>query len=274
AGEKREAGGDTIAWLDRDVLLAHVLGCDRSTLFTRNCADLTPQQRNHFDNLTARRAAGEPVAYLTGRKEFWSLTLTVTPDVLIPRPETELLVEWALELAGRREAGDGRRNVVDLGTGCGAIALALAKERPTMRVVGTDLSATALAVAKENARRHAVANVEFAQGSWFTPPASRLPPPDLVVSNPPYVAENDPHLKDLRFEPPLALSAGPDGLSALREIIHGAPRFLRSGGHLLLEHGAAQGSCVRDLLGKAGFDAVHTRRDLAGLERVTGGQWV
>jgi len=249
--------------LDAELLLAHVLDVPRPAIIARDDRVLTPEELGDFERLLARRVAGEPLAYLTGEKEFWSLALKVTPDVLVPRPETELLVEWALELLPARESV----RVLDLGTGSGAIALALARERPAARVVATDVSGAALAVARSNADRHGITNVTFMEGSWF----AASPAADLIVSNPPYVAERDPHLDDLRFEPRLALTSG-DGLDAIRAIVQGAAHHLNPRGWLVLEHGAAQGAAVRELLARAGFAAVETRRDLAGLERVTGGR--
>lgn len=249
----------TVDRADADVLMAFVLGCSRAQL----ALNPTPsaEQRLRYESLRARRAAGEPVAYLTGEKEFWSLTLKVTPDVLIPRPDTELLVEWALPLAPQR--------VADIGTGSGAIALALAKELPQARIVATDISAEALAVARFNAQNLKLAHVEFLQGSFLSPLEGRF---DVLVSNPPYIAEHDPHLPTLRYEPRTALTSGDDGLDAIREIARQAPAHLKSGGWLLLEHGAEQGAAVREILTAAGFAHIETRCDLAGLERATGGR--
>lgn len=262
------------AQADAEVLLAHVLHYERARLISCRDEPLAPQAQRDFESLLRRRAAGEPVAYLTGRKEFWSLDLAVTPEVLIPRPETELLVEWALERIGGRETGDGRPDscrILELGTGSGAIALALAKELPGFEVVAAEISADALAVAKRNAERLGIKNIRFCLGDWFKALDSRSPPFDVIVSNPPYVAENDPHLAHLSFEPRTALVAGPDGLVDLRRIVQGARDVLKPGGWLLLEHGARQGEAVRRLLRAAGFGGVETRRDLAGLERATGG---
>jgi release factor glutamine methyltransferase len=215
-----------------------------------------------------RRAAGEPLAYLTGRREFWSLDLAVTPDVLIPRPETELLVELALQRIPRNVKVD----IADLGTGSGAIALALAHERPLTRVLATDASAATLTVARDNAARLRNGNIEFAQGDWCAALGNRKF--DLIVSNPPYIADKDAHLQqgDLRFEPRAALASGADGLDAIRVIVHGAPAHLKPGAWLMFEHGHEQGLAVRDLLEKSGFVEVFTERDLEGRERVTGGR--
>src|SRR5690606_4258090 len=215
------------------------------------------------------RAAGEPVAYLTGRRGFWTLDLAVTPDTLIPRPETELLVEQALQRLG----SEAEARVADLGTGSGAIALAIAAERPLARVAAVDRSAGALAVARANALAHGLeGRVEFLAGDWFAPLQGRRF--DLVVSNPPYIAEGDPHLArgDLRYEPAPALASGPDGLDAIRTIVAAAPRHLLPGGWLLLEHGFDQGAAVRGLLEARGFAEVATVPDLEGRDRVSLGR--
>ncbi len=215
-----------------------------------------------------RRARGEPLAYLTGRKGFWDFELTVTPAVLIPRPETETLVAAALDRIPR----EATWTVADLGTGSGAIAIAIARERPACRVLAVDRSRAALAVAEENRRRLGVGNLVLRQGDWFAPLAGeRL---HLVCANPPYVAPSDPHLLEdgLPYEPREALVAGEDGLAALRRIGAEAPRHLHPGGWLLLEHGFQQGAAVRELLTTHGFEAVETLRDLGGQERVTCGR--
>jgi release factor glutamine methyltransferase len=256
--------------LDAELLLAHVLDTTRSGVIARDERELTPEEQGDFERLLARRIAGEPLAYLTGTREFWSLELEVTADVLVPRPETELLVEWGLELL----PAAGKPSVLDIGTGSGAIALALGRERPAAQVLAVDVSPAALEVAKRNAVRLAIGNVRFVHGSLYDTGAStRQVRFDLVVSNPPYVAEGDPHLADLTFEPQLALTSGADGLDSLRAIIAGAPAQLRWGGWLLVEHGANQGAAVRELFRQAGLVAVSTRRDLAGHERATGGRY-
>lgn len=257
------------ARLEAEVLLLHVLGKPRAWLYAHALDELTPDERDGFDALVRRRADGEPVAYLTGSREFWSLPLRVTPATLIPRADTERLVELALERLPEDRAVD----VADLGTGSGAIALAVASERPLARVVATDASEAALAVARDNATRNAIPNVEFARGSWFAAvPGRRF---DLVASNPPYIEAGDAHLEqgDLRFEPRSALAAGEDGLDDIRRIVAAATSHLNTGGWLLLEHGHEQGDAVRVLLVQAGFDEVATWQDLGGRDRVSGGRW-
>ena len=254
--------------VDADYLLLHVLNQPRSWLFAHASDAVSPADAAHFDALVQRRVSGEPVAYLTGSRGFWTLDLAVTPATLIPRPETELLVEQALA----RIPADTAVRVADLGTGSGAVALALAKERPLAQLVATDASCDALDVARGNAQRNALVNVEFRHGDWLTPLLGERF--DVIVSNPPYIADHDPHLDqgDLRFEPALALSCGVDGLDAIRMIAIAAPAHLRAGGWLLLEHGLDQGPAVRTLLRDAGFYGVKTVRDLEARDRVTLGQ--
>jgi release factor glutamine methyltransferase len=249
------------------ILLAHVLRVDRAWLIAHGGDRLGSDAAARFEALVARRVAGEPVAYLVGRRGFHALELAVSPAVLIPRPETERLVDLALA----RMPMDAALDVVDLGTGSGAIALAIAAARPRARVLATDVSAVALDVARANAARLGLSNVAFAQGPWWTVLAGRRF--DLVVSNPPYIAEDDPHLGagDLRFEPRGALAAGPDGLDALRVIAAGAPAHLAADGWLLVEHGQDQGPAVRALFAEAGLRSITTHRDLEGRERVTEG---
>ena len=251
------------ARLEAELLLAHALEKPRSWFYAHAGDVMGPREVEAFQRLLRRRAEGEPVAQITGRRGFWSLDLLVTPDVLIPRPETELLVELALERLQRTRPAA----VLDLGTGTGAIALAIAAERPLAEVSAVDVSAAALAVARDNAEEAGVP-VRLLQGDWFEPVAGERF--DLVVGNPPYIAEDDPHLGqgDLRHEPPIALASGPDGLDAIRSIVRAAPAHLHPGGWLLLEHGHDQGPAVRALLRDAGFDAVATARDLEGRDRV------
>lgn len=253
---------------EAEMLLAHVMAVPRTTLLAKGEKQPSPEQRARFDALLARRAAGEPMAYLTGTREFWSLPkpLTVTPAVLIPRPETELLVEWAVQRCDAR----GEWAVADLGTGSGAIALALRLERHEARVTATDISPEALAVAQANAKDCGAGSIDFLQGSWWVPLKGKRF--DLIVSNPPYIAEGDPHLPALRFEPQAALVSGRDGLDALRVIVSGAAAHLKPGGFLMVEHGTTQGQAVRALFTAAGFRDIESRRDYAGHERVTGGQ--
>ena len=247
------------------MLLEHVLQRDATWLLAHADDELSDDVAARFDALIAERMRGVPVAYLIGSRGFWSMDLAVTSDVLIPRPETELLVELALQRIPR----DTELDVADLGTGSGAIALALAVERPHAHVLACDASAAALAVSRSNAERLRLANVRFAQGDWYAAvDGARFA---LIASNPPYVAVGDAHLErgDLRFEPALALSSGVDGLDAIRIIVAGAPAHLRDGGWLLIEHGWDQGDAVRALFEVAGFSDVATHRDLGDRDRVT-----
>jgi release factor glutamine methyltransferase len=253
--------------LDAELLLAHVLGVARARLKSHPEEVRAVPERDRYLALIERRARGEPLAYLTGRREFWSLPIAVDSAVLVPRPETELLVERALAL------GDPLRcAVADLGTGSGAIALALAHERPAWRVLATDVSEDALRVARHNAQALHL-QVELVSGSWFAPLAGRRF--DLLLSNPPYVAGDDPLLRapPLLFEPRVALSPGADAMLCLRELIAGAGAHLQRGGWLLLEHGATQADDVARALVARGFGHVRSHRDLAGQERVTEGRW-
>lgn len=253
--------------VDARVLLRRVLGVSDAYLIAHSDQVLTDAQSELCAALAARRRAGEPVAYIVGAREFFSLEFKVTPAVLIPRPETETLVEFALE----RIAPDGARRVLDLGTGSGCIAISIAKHRAQAHVVAVDRSAAALAVARGNAERHAVTNLEFTASDWFSALAGQRF--ELIVSNPPYVAAGDPHLRqgDLRFEPAAALATGSDGLECIRLIIASAPRYLSGGGWLAFEHGCNQAAHCRELLARAGFSEVFSRTDLAGIERVSGG---
>ena len=255
--------------LEAELLLVEVLGKPRSYLFTWPDRELTPGQEQTFDGLLGRRLAGEPIAYILGHREFWSLDLLVTPDVLIPRPETELLVELALAAFPPQHF----ISVADLGTGSGAVAAAIAHERPSWSVWATDASAAALTLAKKNFHRCGLNRIEARQGIWCEalPRQLRF---ELIVSNPPYVREQDPHLNqgDLPREPRSALASGSDGLDDIRRIIAQAPDHLRKGGLLLLEHGFDQAEQVRALLQRAGFSDVGTHRDLAGLDRVSTGR--
>lgn len=264
AGVLRDSG---LAAVDARALLRHVIGRDDAWLMAHSDQMLSPQQQAAFAELCARRVAGEPVAYLTGSREFFSLAFKVTPAVLIPRPETELLVEAALE----RIPASAPCRVLDLATGSGCVAIAIAKLRPRTQVTATDISPAALAVARENAAAHGV-HIEFAESNWFAGLHGRRF--DLIVANPPYVAVSDPHLDtgDLRFEPRIALVAGSAGLDGIEVIVGQAPRQLVAGGSLLFEHGNEQGSCSRALLGAAAYADIVTFRDLADRERVSGGR--
>jgi release factor glutamine methyltransferase len=248
-----------IGGVDARLLLAAATGFSEVTVLAFPEKQLPPESRDTFLSFVSRREKGEPVAYILGRKEFYGLELAVTPAVLIPRPETELLVELALQ----KEFS----SVADLGTGSGAIALALKKHRPAARVVAVEASAAALLVAQRNSVKLGL-DIELRHGRWLEPLAGERF--DLIVANPPYVAEGDPHLADLAFEPPTALLAGRDGLQAIREIAATAPGHLAAAGWLLLEHGAGQDQAVRALL--SGLESVATWPDLAGIPRVTGGR--
>jgi len=254
---------------EAEQLLIHVLGVERAWLFAHATDTVDEDSRQHFELLLARRAEGHPLAYLLGRRGFWTLDLQVNTATLIPRPETELLVEQALA----RLPADDMVRVADMGTGSGAIALSIASERPLATVMATDLLGPALAVAVKNAQAHGLDNVWFRRGHWYAAlGADRF---DMIVSNPPYIAAGDPHLAqgDLRFEPPPALASGADGLDAIREIIAGAHEHLVAGGWLLLEHGWDQGEAIRALLVQAGFDQAQTVQDLEQRDRVTLGRW-
>ncbi|MBK8535820.1 MAG: peptide chain release factor N(5)-glutamine methyltransferase [Candidatus Competibacteraceae bacterium] len=255
--------------LDAEVLLAAALDRPRSYLFTWPERQPEQEPSDRFSAWLERRLTGEPVAYILGRREFWSLELEVNPDTLIPRPETERLVELALE----QLPVDRLAALADLGTGSGAIALALAVERPRARIVATDRSPAVLTVARRNARQLGIRNVKFREGDWCEPLAGEHF--DLIASNPPYIAATDPHWQrgELRFEPPAALVAGLDGLDALRVIVAQAPDHLKPNGWLLLEHGYDQGEAVSKLLWERGFVAVSDHRDAAGISRISCGRW-
>lgn len=256
------------ARLDAEVLLAHCLGKGRTHLLAHADAPLAPELKAQFDSLVERRLAGAPVAHLTGRQEFWSLDLEVTQDVLVPRPDTELLVETALELIPAQT----HARVLDLGTGSGAIAVALAHERPQWRVFAIERSTDALVVACRNAERLHLDNIEFFAGDWFEPVGAMHF--DLIVSNPPYIAADDQALNAMgvRAEPRTALTPGPTGLEAIENIALAAPAHLRAGGQLLVEHGADQAAAVAALFSQAGFSTIRALQDLAGRDRATLGQ--
>ena len=262
-----QAAAAGLARIDAQLLLLHVIGrpgSERGWLIAHDDEPLAPAARDAFAALCGRRAAGEPLAYLTGTREFFGLTLQVDARVLVPRPDTETLVEWALEvLAPLREP-----RVIDLGTGSGAIALAVQNARPDARVEAVDRSPEALAVARANAQRLALP-VHFREASWLEG-AGRY---ELIVSNPPYIRADDEHLPDLRHEPRPALVAGADGLADLRAIVAAAPAHLARGGWLLLEHGWDQAAAVEALLRDRGFSRLSSRKDLGGITRCSGGQW-
>lgn len=277
--------------LEVRLLLQYLLQVDRAWLIAheRDAIEVKDGQANipaEFQALLKRRSGGEPLAYIVGYREFYGLKLKVTPDTLIPRADTETLVEAALEMIptphlprgerGEQDArmhGCGELRVLDLGTGSGAVALAIAKHRPHAQVVAVDASAGALAVARENAQAQGITNVSFVQSDWFVALKDEMF--DVIVSNPPYVEENDPHLQqvDLRFEPMTALVAGADGLDDLRVIIRQARHHLRPNGWLMLEHGYNQARAVANLMREAGFADIAHKYDLGGIERVTMGRW-
>ncbi|MGJ0485066.1 MAG: peptide chain release factor N(5)-glutamine methyltransferase [Methylomicrobium sp.] len=256
------------AALDAEILLCLALERPRSHL--RAWPNRKPEQRQirHFQALLQQRRQGTPIAYLTGRREFWSREFQVTPEVLIPRPETELLIEISLSLFPK----DQPANIIDLGTGSGIIAITLAKELPGAAVTATDLSLTALNVAKRNAADHRADHIRFLYSNWF----NAVPPVnfDLVISNPPYIAEDDRHLGqgDVRFEPRTALTAPRQGLADIQTIADAARRYLKTGGHLLIEHGFDQEQAVQSIFRDLGYDSVRTHKDLSGQPRATYGK--
>lgn len=263
------AAGMGLERLDAQLLLLQALGrpaSDRAWLLAHDTDLLDEAQQQQFTALCERRAGGEPLAYIAGRREFHGLELAVDSRVLVPRPDTETLVDWALEVLAPLK---GPR-VIDLGTGSGAIALAIKSARPDAQVVATDRSPQALEVASSNAKALRL-QVEFRRAAWLAGIEERF---DAIVSNPPYVAAGDPHLAALAHEPLHALVAGPQGLDDLRTIVSQAPACLQPSGWLLLEHGHDQAAAVRSLLADAGFQRIASRRDLAGIERCSGGQWL
>lgn len=261
--------------LEAQLLLLHALGKsaqERAWLLAHDTDELPPGAQAVLEAGVRRRTAGEPLAYITGHQEFFGLDLAVDARVLVPRPDTETLVEWALDVL---QAPTGTAPaVLDLGTGSGAIALSLARELPRAQVVATDASAAALAVAARNARRLGIANARFVEGDWLVPLAGQRF--DLIASNPPYIETGDPHLAqgDLRFEPATALASGSDGLDDIRRIVADAIPCLQPGGWLLFEHGWKQGEAARALLRDAGYTDVSTAQDLEGRDRVSGGRMI
>ena len=257
--------------LDAQLLLLHALGRpaqQRAWLMAHDADELPAAAQSLLDACVQRRAGGEPLAYITGRKEFFGLDLRVDARVLIPRPDTETLVEWALEVLPAQTSAAEPARVLDLGTGSGAIALALKATRADLQVSAVDTSEDALTVARENARRLKL-NIDFQQGSWLTGVQEKY---HAIVSNPPYIAAHDPHLEALQHEPAQALSSGTDGLQDIRHIIASAGAHLLPGAWLLLEHGFDQAAAVRELLQLAGFANVQSRQDLNGIERCSGGR--
>ncbi len=265
-----------VARLDAQLLLAHLVGRPRTWLLAHGGAPLADADARALTGLLARRASGEPLAYLIGEREFHGLVLHVTPDVLVPRPDTETLVDWALELLSGPLAGTDAPCVVDLGTGSGAIALALKHACPRARMQATDASAAALAVARRNGRRLQLP-VGWHMGDWWHAlPAASVPRVHLAVANPPYIAPGDPHLASLRHEPLSALVAqddAGDGLAAIERVVADAPARLHAGGWLLIEHGFEQAPAVSERMLRRGFSSVTTRADLAGRPRISGGRW-
>ena len=255
--------------LDAQLLLLHVLNQPahhRAWLLAHDTDDMSPQVLQVLDALTTRRLKGEPLAYLTGHKEFYGLDLRVDKRVLVPRPDTETLVDWALDVLKPLTVA----SVIDLGTGSGAIALALKATLPDLRLSAIDYSEDALAVARANAERLQL-DVTFQQGAWLAQVQGSF---NAIVSNPPYIAAQDEHLAALKHEPLQALASGADGLDDLRQIIQTAPAHLLPGGWLLLEHGYDQASLVRALLAESGFTEIQSRRDISGIERCSGGRWL
>lgn len=268
ATQKLKETGNS-AQLEAEILLAHILGCSRTALRTWPDQELTQDQQTAFQQVTQRRMKGEPVAYLTGQREFWDMMLQVSPDTLIPRPETELLVETALE----KIPADAKWNIADLGTGSGAIALAIARERPGCQITATDNSAAALTVAKANAQKLSITNVRFIEGHWFQPIENDQF--KMIVSNPPYIHPSDPHLRqgDLRFEPEEALQSVPDGMKDIRIISNAARGHLVPPGWLILEHGFDQGPIIARRLAELGYENVTVMKDLSHHERICVGKW-
>ena len=267
AKQQLEQSGSDSARLDAEILLGYALDKNRSWLYTHSDYALSDAELIKINALLAKRIAGQPIAHLVGERDFWSLSLYVNSSTLIPRPDTETLVEWALELPLLANA-----RILDLGTGTGAIALALASEQPSWQVTGVDKSEDAVELAYKNAKKNQLQQVEFKASDWFEQVIGSF---DLIVSNPPYIDGQDPHLQqgDVRFEPMSALVAEQQGLADIVHIIDQAPHYLRDQAWLLIEHGYQQAEQVRELLKAKGFQQVETREDLGGQPRISGGQW-
>lgn len=268
ATRQLQAAGSPSARIDAEALLSHATGCSRTWLYTWGDQPCPHTEHTRFEHLLAQRLAGQPIAYLTGEREFWGLTLATSPSTLIPRPDTETLVEAVL---ARTAAPQGR--LLDLGTGTGAIALAFASERPGWQVVGADIRLEAVQLAAQNARTLSLANAQFVQSDWFSALSAQAYAHrfDVIVSNPPYLADDDPHLAkgDVRFEPRSALVADDDGMADLAYLANAASGYLTSCGWLALEHGYTQAAGVRQLLSRAGYQNVESVQDVGGHERVT-----
>ena len=257
------------ATLDAEVLLCHCLGKSRSFLRAWPDKSLSTEQAEQFWRLIKQRQQGQPIAYLTGEREFWSRSFMVSPDVLIPRPDSELLIEISLALFSPQQVG----NMLDLGTGSGILGITLAAERPTATVTATDISPAALQIAQANARQLGVNNIRFLQSNWFAAIADTAF--DLIISNPPYIAADDPHLQqgDVRFEPQTALVSPDNGLQDIRILADQARNYLKAGGHLLIEHGYNQLDAVQDIFNAFNYQQIATHHDLSGNPRVTSGAW-
>jgi len=266
-GKQRLAGSES-ANLDTEVLLCSILNCERGKLYSHPEQTLSEKELNSFNELISLREQGHPVAHLCKQKEFWSLSFHITPDTLIPRPETELLVETAL----KQLPIDSEKHILDLGTGSGAIAIAIASERPSTKITATDKSENALKIARRNAETHNIKNIEFKNSDWFEKENNLSY--DLIVSNPPYICNDDPHLKqgDVQFEPHSALTSGNDGLHDLRIIISESKKYLNKDAWLLVEHGYNQAEQVRELFIKNDFISVTTIKDYSNHDRVSIGQ--
>ena len=268
AATRRLQASSSSARIDAEILLCHTLSCNTAHLAAWPEKNLSPEQTKQFDQLITERKSGTPVAYLTGQREFWSLELNVSPATLIPRPETETLIEFVLEQFNQQK----NCHVVDLGTGSGAIALAIAHEYPDWKITATDISQDALNVAQKNADKHQIKNIEFRISHWFD--ALKDQSFDVIVSNPPYVAESDPHLSegDVRFEPAISLISGKQGMDDIEAITTEAARYLKNNGWLILEHGYDQKKQVLDCFKTSGFKTIVQKSDLLNQPRMTAGR--